>query len=160
MGVRQGPWKLVVSTRYRNMNINLRAHNFYQGGILFDVQNDPAESFNVAREHPDIVQRLNELLGKGTRELNPRPGPQSPAKQSERKLPEGFRAGVPAREQLAPGIGQVSHCFFHFEKFRILRNGRGVPFSTAELRSRPAVIHISSRESSLTRFQKSFSPRH
>ena len=71
VGVRSGPWKLVIETRYRAA-LNSFEHSDYYGpdGLLFDLEKDPGETYSFTREYPEVVEHLQELLIQGRRELN------------------------------------------------------------------------------------------
>ena len=70
--VRSGRWKLVVESRYENAMVRLNHKNSYYGdGLLFDLEQDPSETYSFTREFPDIVKRLNEFLQRGEEELSP-----------------------------------------------------------------------------------------
>lgn len=63
-GVRSGQWKLVVETRYRSAVPSFDNADSYYGpnGLLFDVRRDPSETYSFAREYPEVVARMRELL--------------------------------------------------------------------------------------------------
>jgi N-acetylgalactosamine-6-sulfatase len=50
-GIREGQWKLMIPTRKNGIAL-----------ALYDINSDPAESRNVAAEHPDIVTKLRAPL--------------------------------------------------------------------------------------------------
>ncbi|MCL2329836.1 MAG: sulfatase-like hydrolase/transferase, partial [Phycisphaerae bacterium] len=59
--VRQGPWKLLVKamdTRPHHLNIEVPKEDRV---FLANVETDVGEQHNVAREHPEIVDRLNAI---------------------------------------------------------------------------------------------------
>ncbi len=76
-GVRSGQWKLVVETRYRAA-LNSFEHSSYYGpdGLLFDLRNDPGETYSFTREYPEIVQRMRTHLQHAREELKPAVLPQ------------------------------------------------------------------------------------
>ena len=76
-GVRSGQWKLVVETRYRAA-LNSFEHSSYYGpdGLLFDLRNDPGETYSFTREYPEIVQRMRTHLQNAREELKPAVLPQ------------------------------------------------------------------------------------
>ena len=76
-GVRSGQWKLVVETRYR-ATLNSFEHSSYYGpdGLLFDLRNDPGETYSFTREYPEIVQRMRTHLQNAREELQPAVLPQ------------------------------------------------------------------------------------
>ena len=57
--MQSGQWKLVVETRYR-ATLNSFEHSSYYGpdGLLFDLRNDPGETYSFTREYPEIVQQM------------------------------------------------------------------------------------------------------
>ena len=77
VGVRSGQWKLVVETRYR-ATLNSFEHSTYYGpdGLLFDLKNDPGETYSFTREYPEVVQQLRKHLRKAREELLPAVLPQ------------------------------------------------------------------------------------
>ena len=72
VGVRSGQWKLVVETRYR-ATLNSFEHSSYYGpdGLLFDLKNDPGETYSFTREYPEVVQKLRTNLQDAREELKP-----------------------------------------------------------------------------------------
>ncbi len=76
-GVRSGQWKLVVETRYR-ATLNSFEHSSYYGpdGLLFDLRNDPAETYSFTREYPEVLQRMRTHLQNARDELKPAVLPQ------------------------------------------------------------------------------------
>ncbi|MAJ56291.1 MAG: hypothetical protein CBC67_09455 [Gammaproteobacteria bacterium TMED107] len=77
VGVRSGQWKLVVETRYR-ATLNSFEHSTYYGpdGLLFDLKNDPGETYSFTREYPEVVQQLRKHLRNAREELLPAVLPQ------------------------------------------------------------------------------------
>ncbi len=77
VGVRSGQWKLVIETRYR-ATLNSFEHSTYYGpdGLLFDLQNDPGETYSFAREYPDVVQQLRTNLLNARKDFKPAVLPQ------------------------------------------------------------------------------------
>lgn len=71
-GVRSGPWKLVVESRYRAAVPSFDNPQSYYGpdGLLFNVQLDPSETYSYTREYPDVVARMRDHLERGRKELN------------------------------------------------------------------------------------------
>lgn len=63
--IRQGPWKLIPArgsggfTQPRTLD---PAKEGGPAGQLYDLESDPSETRNVYAEHPDVVERLEELL--------------------------------------------------------------------------------------------------
>jgi hypothetical protein len=47
-GIRDGQWKLIYPTRKNRAEL-----------ALYDIENDPGESENIASRHPDIVKKLS-----------------------------------------------------------------------------------------------------
>ena len=76
--VRSGEWKLVFARKGRKDNERLLNRvAVFQGEIdepvpelaLYNLETDVGETLNVAAEHPDIVERLEQLAEKGRNEL-------------------------------------------------------------------------------------------
>jgi arylsulfatase A-like enzyme len=61
--VRSGRWKLHVSVPERFQASGDKAP------LLYDLESDPGESRNIAREHPDIVRRLQAIAAKAREDL-------------------------------------------------------------------------------------------
>lgn len=58
--VRQGPWKLHLKTI--EVSSGQTKTQVHSPPLLFHLEHDPSERFNLAPEHPDIVQRLMILI--------------------------------------------------------------------------------------------------
>ncbi len=63
--IRKGDFKLVRP--YVTRNLNLKDSKL--PAVLFDLENDPAESVDVSAEHPDLSKRLGERLRRWTDEV-------------------------------------------------------------------------------------------
>lgn len=64
--VRSGDWKLVVESFYVAVLATIGHSNYYyHPGLLFDLADDPAETYSVTREHPEVAVELRALLEKG-----------------------------------------------------------------------------------------------
>ena len=72
--VRSGPWKLRLALAAKR--VNLQGKTAPSEAELYDLAKDPAESVNLAREHPGIVKRLEALAEEARAELGDgaRPG--------------------------------------------------------------------------------------
>ena len=58
--VRQGPWKLHLKTiEAASGQTRTQVHS---PPLLFNLEHDPSERFNVAPDHPDVVQRLMKVI--------------------------------------------------------------------------------------------------
>ena len=66
--VRDGPWKLHRLTQTGYGQPQPETH---EPPLLFDLNRDPSERFNVAAEHPDVVARLLALLEKQRATVTP-----------------------------------------------------------------------------------------
>lgn len=70
-GVRSGNWKLVAETKYQTSTTRFTHPSSYYGkGLLFDLEKDPAETYSFARENPQQLQRMLELLAIGEESLS------------------------------------------------------------------------------------------
>lgn len=58
MAVRKGPWKLHVKT-YSQLGVSYFDNTI---PLLFDLDEDPSEKYNLATKHPEIVEELKELI--------------------------------------------------------------------------------------------------
>lgn len=93
--VRQGKWKLHVGAGPRSRLVTKEMPQ------LFDMDLDPGESYNLARNHPDIVERLRALLEAFDKEIQPVPNsvrlqPGAAAATAEREAQSPARGGAPA----------------------------------------------------------------
>ncbi|MEQ1932221.1 MAG: hypothetical protein ABL957_17050, partial [Parvularculaceae bacterium] len=60
----------VVQSWYRQVNAQIGAKSYYYyPGLLFDMQQEPAEIYSYTREHPDIAEQLSGWITKGKAEL-------------------------------------------------------------------------------------------
>ena len=57
--IRSGRWKLILGNGSGGRQAP-RGQPFARPYQLFDLSNDPAETHNVAEQHPDVVERLIE----------------------------------------------------------------------------------------------------
>jgi uncharacterized sulfatase len=73
-GVRSGPWKLVVESKYQTVISRFDHPDSYYGpvGLLFNIEKDPSETYSFARENPEVVERLRGYLESGHKKLNAR----------------------------------------------------------------------------------------
>lgn len=74
--VRSGNWKLHVPHKHRHQTMPAGTDGKSAGEVtqeiglsLYDLSKDPAETTNVADQHPDVVRRLVRLIEIGRREL-------------------------------------------------------------------------------------------
>lgn len=68
---RQGPWKAHFITEWAYKADSARtAHD---PPLLYNLDTDPEERFNVAKDHPEIVRTIMERVAHHTASLNPRP---------------------------------------------------------------------------------------
>jgi arylsulfatase A-like enzyme len=59
--IRQGPWKLILGKGSGGFT-RFKPAQDAPAGQLYNLKEDPAESHNLYREHPEIVERLSKLL--------------------------------------------------------------------------------------------------
>lgn len=71
MAVRQGPWKMHLMT-YDTFfsNSELKKHD---PPLLFNLEHDPSEKYNVANEHPDIIEKMKKLAAQHQATVEPVP---------------------------------------------------------------------------------------
>jgi arylsulfatase A-like enzyme len=50
--VRHGKWKYVADGQHKTVSLEL----------LFDLENDPSERFNLGFQHPDVMAKMRQLL--------------------------------------------------------------------------------------------------
>ncbi|CAN5346025.1 sulfatase [soil metagenome] len=67
--IRSGQWKLVSRSYYRGREFLLSQLN--NGPLLFDVRADPAESYNVAARHPEVVKAMTARLNAARARFTP-----------------------------------------------------------------------------------------
>ena len=58
--MRQGPWKLPQKTI--EAASGQTKSQIQSSPLLFNLATDPSERFNVALEHPDVVERLTKVI--------------------------------------------------------------------------------------------------
>jgi arylsulfatase A len=76
-GVRSGRWKLHFPHAYITLNGRpggkggkpVKYENGKTGLVLFDLEQDPGETVNVADQHPDVIARLQALAEKARDDL-------------------------------------------------------------------------------------------
>lgn len=70
-GIRTERWKYVVQSYYRKDNIPLDAYDY---PLLFDMQADPGENYNVAARHSDVLRDMQSRLERARAEFGiPKP---------------------------------------------------------------------------------------
>ena len=67
--VRQGPWKLAITPQPETMGQGVNADAAGQGPRLYNLDDEIGEQTNVAAQHPDVVQRLQDLAAKMNADL-------------------------------------------------------------------------------------------
>jgi arylsulfatase A-like enzyme len=67
--VRHGPYKLHLWTRHP-VNYGQPAER-HDPPLLYHLETDPSENFDVADQHPDVVQQLQELIAQHQQTLQP-----------------------------------------------------------------------------------------
>ena len=80
--VREGDWKLLLSPRDHN-----RPEGREPSGKLFraNVAEDPGESKNLAKDHPEVVARLTKVCSDWHKTLPPDNGPNLVRKPKKKK---------------------------------------------------------------------------
>lgn len=59
--VRHGPWKMHFVTMSKRYQPDKRVVQKHDPPLLFNVEEDPGEKYNVAGDHPDVVRELTQL---------------------------------------------------------------------------------------------------
>jgi arylsulfatase A-like enzyme len=78
--VRQGPWKLALTPQSETMGKGVAADAAGPGPRLYNLDDEIGERTNLAAQHPDIVQRLQDLAAQMNAELGgPAPSGRRPA---------------------------------------------------------------------------------
>jgi len=78
--VRQGPWKLALAPQAETMGKGVAADAAGPGPRLYNLDDEIGEQTNVAVQHPDVVQRLQDLAAQMNAELGgPAPAGRRPA---------------------------------------------------------------------------------
>lgn len=67
--VRQGPWKLAITPQTETMGKGVAADAAGPGPRLYNLDDEIGEQTNLAAQHPDIVQRLQDLAAKMNADL-------------------------------------------------------------------------------------------
>lgn len=62
LALRMGKWKYIPGKKTQDLLGPWKQAEFEPGFALFDLHNDPGEKNNVATDHPEIVQRMQEKL--------------------------------------------------------------------------------------------------
>lgn len=68
--VRQGPWKIHFKTLNPYVGESPQVHD---PPLLYHLDHDPSERFNIANKNPDIVQKLTNLAENFTEGISPMP---------------------------------------------------------------------------------------
>jgi arylsulfatase A len=66
--IRKGPWKAHFVTQ---IEFDLRTRQLHDPPLLFHLEHDPSERYDLARDHPDIVVELIAEAQKHKREVKP-----------------------------------------------------------------------------------------
>lgn len=69
--VRTQQWKLVLFSWYQGHHAPVGSTTYYRPGMLFDMTAPTGETYNMAREHPDVVERLAQIAATAREELKP-----------------------------------------------------------------------------------------
>lgn len=78
LGVRYGKWKMYFPHTYRTMKGQKAGKDGIPGNYkniklseieLFDLENDPSETTNLAKDHPEVVAKISELADEKRKEL-------------------------------------------------------------------------------------------
>jgi arylsulfatase len=75
--VREGHWKLVLPHTYRSEEGELPGKNGYPGKMhnaktelaLYDLRRDPGERYDVKKQNPEVVERLQKLVEEAREDL-------------------------------------------------------------------------------------------
>ena len=70
MAVRSGPWKAHFMTQKGYGQANPETHD---PPLLFHLENDPSERFNLADKHSDVVAKIREMAAQHSASFNPPP---------------------------------------------------------------------------------------
>ncbi len=57
--VRKGPWKMHLVTKTEYVGQQVQEHN---PPLLFHLEQDPSEKYNVSEQHPDIIEELKKIV--------------------------------------------------------------------------------------------------
>jgi len=66
--VRYGPWKLHFKTQ---SGYGQRTPELHDPPLLFHLEHDPSEQFDVAKDHPDVIATIVEQVERHRKELTP-----------------------------------------------------------------------------------------
>jgi hypothetical protein len=70
MAVRMGPWKAHFLTQTGYGQPQPEKHD---PPLLFNLEIDPGENYNVAAKHPEVLAEINALVGKHKAGMKPAP---------------------------------------------------------------------------------------
>ena len=63
-------WKLVVESYYRSVRARIGAATYHHPpGLLFDLENDPAERYSFTREQPELARTMRRWIDDAYLEL-------------------------------------------------------------------------------------------
>lgn len=68
--IRKGPWKAHFITHASYSPV---APEIHSTPLLYDIENDPSEKYDLAKRHPDVVKELTELFEKQKASIIPPP---------------------------------------------------------------------------------------
>jgi arylsulfatase len=121
-GVRVGPWKLVLPRPANPPGTDWwgRMIEAVKEPSLFDLDADPGETTNLAREHPEVVARLTQRIEQARAELGDIDRTGSGARffdPGERRLESGAKKQASAKPATAAynDFKPVGHLRFRFE---------------------------------------------
>lgn len=66
--VRQGPWKMHVATQD---GYGQRQPEQHDPPLLFHLEHDPSEQYNVAKNHPDVIEKMQKVLDAHKKTVKP-----------------------------------------------------------------------------------------
>ena len=70
MAVRVGPWKVHYQTQDAYGPGSRQAVN-HNPPLVYHLEHDPSEKFNVAKTHPEVIAQAAEVVAKHRAELKP-----------------------------------------------------------------------------------------